>query len=412
MRFTAPVGVQCWLEVTPESDFPIQNLPIAVGDVHDRYCLVSRIGDWIVDLERARSAGLLDPLSEEDLDPISPITIGAFEAVRSALCRLLSDPSQAAATRESGALVPVDESVRLDRPLIGQFVDFYAGIHHASNVGKMFRPDGEPLLPNYRHLPVGYNGRASSVVVSGTPIRRPNGQLKPIDGPPIFAQTRELDFELEMGFYTVAGPAMGRSIPIDETEDFILGFCLVNDWSARDVQRWEYQPLGPFLAKSFATSVSPWIVSPGALEPFRVPGPRQDPEPLPYLRTDRPSHLDIRLEVSLQTSAMTTPQVISQTNACELYWSFSQMLAHQSSNGTPIEAGDLYAGGTISGPEPGSYGSMLELTWRGSRPITMHETGEVRTFLEDGDRVVFHGYAQGDGYRIGFGELTGVVIAQ
>jgi fumarylacetoacetase len=297
--------------------------------------------------------------------------------------------------------VPVD---------IPAFVDFYSGIHHASNVGRMFRPDMPPLLPNYRHLPVAYNGRASSVVASGVPIRRPRGQTKAPDAPmPSFGPTEELDFELELGFFIADGNELGEPIPIEQAERHMLGLVLVNDWSARDVQRWEYMPLGPFLAKSFATSISPWIVSLDALAPFRIAGEPQEPEVLPHLRQDAPGHFDIRLEVSVQTAAMHRPQLVSRSNARFLYWTFAQQLAHLTSNGANTEPGDLCATGTISGPDEGSYGSLLELTWRGQHKLTMEETGEERTFLEDGDTVIFTAFAQGDGYRVGFGELRGTV---
>ena len=288
------------------------------------------------------------------------------------------------------------------------FVDFYSGIHHAENVGRMFRPDMPPLLPNYRHLPVGYNGRASSVVASGTPIRRPKGQVKPADSDsPVFQPTSELDFELELGVFIGEGNDLGDPIDIDQVDRHVLGFVLVNDWSARDVQRWEYQPLGPFLAKSFATSISPWIVSLDALEPFRKPGPAQEPEPLPHLKQSASNHFDIRLEVSLQVGN-NPPQPISRTNAQELYWSYAQQIAHLASNGTNTEPGDLYASGTISGAEPGSFGSLLELTWKGSKPITLGDS--TRTFLEDGDTLTITGYCQGDGYRVGFGEVSGKIL--
>jgi fumarylacetoacetase len=290
------------------------------------------------------------------------------------------------------------------------YVDFYSGIHHARNVGQMFRPQGDPLLPNYRWVPIGYNGRANTVVASGTPIIRPKGQIKAADAEaPEWGPCRELDFELEMGFYVGSGVDMGRRIPTTQAEEHILGLVIVNDWSARDVQRWEYQPLGPFLAKSFATSVSPWIVTLDALEPFRIEGMAQDPEPLPYLRQKGNPHFDVQLEVSIKTGSMKTPQVICRSNMSNLYWSIAQQLAHQTSNGTPVELGDLYATGTISGETPDSFGSLLELTWKGERPLTMAETNERRTFLHDGDTVIMSAYAQGEGYRIGFGEVRGTI---
>jgi fumarylacetoacetase len=314
------------------------------------------------------------------------------------------------ALREA-AIFPVADCEMLVPMEIPQFVDFYAGINHASNVGKMFRPDMQPLLPNYRHLPVGYNGRASSIVPSETPIVRPNGQYMPAgaDGP-VFGPTRELDFELEIGFFVSNGNEMGDPISVHHAENHLVGFVLVNDWSARDVQRWEYQPLGPFLAKSFGTSISPWIVTMDALLPFMIKGMPQDPEPLPHLLCPECHHFDIHLEVAIQSERMAKPQVISRSNSKYLYWSFAQMIAHQTSNGTPVEPGDLYASGTISGEEPGTFGSMLELCWKGTQPMTLTETGEQRTFIEDGDTVIMTGYCQGDGYRIGFGELRNQVI--
>ena len=293
---------------------------------------------------------------------------------------------------------------------IGAFVDFYSGIHHASNVGKMFRPDMPPLLPNYRWLPIGYNGRSSSIVPDGSDIERPRGQIKVGDDDPIYVPTRELDFELEVGFFVGAETEGGETVPVADAESYMMGLVLVNDWSARDVQRFEYQPLGPFLAKSFATSISPWIVTLDALAPFRCEGMTQEPAPLPHLASVGRAHYDIELEVSIQSAKMTQPQVICRSNTKHLYWSFAQQLAHQTSNGTPLEAGDLYASGTISGPEKGMFGSMLELCWRGTEPIALTETGETRTFLEDGDTVIMSGWAQGNGFRVGLGEVRSTVI--
>jgi fumarylacetoacetase len=289
---------------------------------------------------------------------------------------------------------------------VGAFVDFYSSEHHASNVGKMFRPQGDPLLPNWKHLPVGYNGRASTVLPSGIPIVRPCGQSKPPDAEtPVFGPSKALDFELEMGFFLGAESPFWRPIPADEADQFIFGLVLVNDWSARDIQAWEYQPLGPFLSKSFATSISDWVVTLEALEPWACDGPPQDPEPLAYLRTNQKWHYDIQLEVAIQTKRMTRPQTICRSNARHLYWSIAQQLAHQTINGTHVSEGDLYASGTISGPTPESRGCMLELTWRGQDPIVLHETGETRSWIEDGDTVIMRGWCDGTGYRIGFGEL-------
>jgi fumarylacetoacetase len=271
----------------------------------------------------------------------------------------------------------------------------------------MFRPDMPPLLPNYRHLPVAYNGRASTVVSSGTAITRPNGITKPAgEEPPIFGPTQELDFELELGFYVGRSTSLGEVVPISEAESSIAGVVLVNDWSSRDVQRFEYQPLGPFLAKSFATSISPWLVTLDALEPFRIQGPAQEPAVLPHLTIDGPQHYDLKLEVALVVNGV--EHVVCRTTSAELYWSFAQQFAHQSSNGTALESGDLYATGTISGTEPGTFGSLLELTVRGSQPIAVGD--QTRTFLQDGDEVVLRGYGSKDGHFISLGEVRGVVV--
>src|SRR5919109_793691 len=310
---------------------------------------------------------------------------------------------RARAARVVGAGLPPLAGLEPRLPVaIGDYVDFYSSIHHASNLGRIFRPDTEPLLPNWRHLPVGYHGRASSVVVSGTPVRRPRGQLPPAEpgGAPRFGPTDQLDIEVELGFITGPGNALGTSIPAAAAAEHVFGFVLVNDWSARDIQRWEYQPLGPFLGKSFATSISPWIVPLEALEPFRVPAPRQEPEPLPYLRAEGDWGLDVEFEVELDGT------VISRTNARDLYWTFPQMLAHATVNGTNVQPGDLYASGTISGAQPGSHGSMLELTWGGRDPL-LHADGRERAFLHDGDTVVLPGRC---GDHISFGEVRGTIL--
>ena len=289
-------------------------------------------------------------------------------------------------------------------------MDFYSSEQHATNVGSMFRPDA-PLKPNWKHLPVGYNGRASSVVVSGTPIHRPMGQTLPGQATePVFGPSKNLDFELEVGFFCGAENAMGTRVSTAEADDYIFGIVLVNDWSARDIQRWEYEPLGPFLAKTFATTISPWVVTMAALDEFRIAGPEQDPPVFDYLKYDKPWRLNLELEVYLQTSQMSRPQRISRTNFQNMYWNMAQQLAHQTVNGTNVQVGDLYASGTVSGDAPDSYGSMLELAWRGERPLTMEETGEERKFLQDGDTVTMTGYCQAEGYRIGFGEAVGTIV--
>lgn len=393
MSFVVPPDAKSWVEVPPDSHFPIQNLPFCSFDHRGEDGWGTRIGEFIFDIGKIRTDQAWAPFPD-----FQRFRALAFDALL-----------EGAPGHYSQLLYPLEEC-EVTIPMSPEgFVDFYSGINHATNVGKMFRPDQPPLLANYHHLPVGYNGRASSVVVSGTRIKRPSGQQK-IGDDVVFGPTKELDFELEMGFFTSWGNEMGEPIPIAECEEHILGLVLVNDWSARDMQRWEYVPLGPFLAKSFATSISPWIVTLDALEPFRIQGPEQDPPPLPHLRNPGPAHYDIQLEVSLQTQKMTKPQVITRTSTKELYWSFTQQLAHQTSNGTPTQPGDLYASGTISGTEPGTFGSMLELCWKGTQPLLMEETGETRTWLEDGDTVIMTGWCQGDGYRVGFGECRGTIV--
>jgi fumarylacetoacetase len=292
---------------------------------------------------------------------------------------------------------------------VADYVDFYSSLEHATNLGKILRPGGEPLLPNWRYLPIGYHGRAGTVIPSGIPVVRPRGQLKPADALPVYAPTRSLDFELELGFVTGDGPAPPQPIVPARARDYIFGVALLNDWSARDIQAWEYQPLGPFLAKSFATSLSSWIVTLDALEPFRVAGPLQDPPPLAHLATSEAEAYDIALEVTLGSEKMrangTHAQTIARTNFRAMYWSMAQQLAHVSSNGASVRAGDLFGSGTISGSAPESYGSMIELTWRGAHPLGLAD-GSTRAFLEDGDEVVIRGWCEAPGRsRIGFGDV-------
>lgn len=409
--FVISATATSWVDVAEGSHFPIQNLPFGFAAPKGRgETVVVAIGGYALDLTLLLEEGLIDQEEFPMLDTFLELDRDALRALRARVFELLEagngELRDAKKLREK-ALIPM-EKANLQVPIPPTaFVDFYSGIHHAGNVGRMFRPEMEPLLPNYRHLPVGYNGRASSVVASGTPIIRPKGQMKKGDLPE-FGPCEEMDFELEMGFYVGEGNEMGKRITCKAAEDHILGMVIVNDWSARDVQRWEYQPLGPFLSKSFATSVSPWIVTLDALEPFRIEGMAQEPEVLPHLRRQGQQHFDITLEVWLKSAKMTERERICVSNTKHLYWSMAQQLAHQTSNGTPVEFGDLYASGTISGPEEGSFGSMLELTWRGTKPLTLG-SGEMRTFLEDGDEVTLVAYAEGEGYRVGFGECSGVV---
>ena len=411
--FIVPSSARSWVPVDPLSHFSIQNLPFALlAPAGRNVTLATAIGNYAVDLTALREAGILEVPRTSDLDSFADFTKEDLSELRRRIFDIFEESNSRLRDNEilrRGAMEPL-ESARLLMPMKPTaFVDFYSGIHHASNVGKMFRPDMPPLLPNYRHIPVGYNGRASSVVVSGTPIRRPKGQTKgPNDENPSYGPTKELDFELEMGFFVGKPSAMGETVPIGEAPDYILGYVLVNDWSARDVQRWEYVPLGPFLAKSFATSISPWLVMPDALEPFRVKAIEQDPAPLPHLKTKKPLTYDVKLEVQLKSKKMDQPQMISTSNSKYLYWSFDQQIAHQASNGTPLGWGDLYSSGTISGPLEGSFGSLLELTWKGSKPISVG--AEERTFLEDGDTLIMTGYCQGDGFRVGFGCVSGAIL--
>ena len=291
---------------------------------------------------------------------------------------------------------------------VGNYTDFYSSIEHATNVGSMFRGPDNALLPNWRHLPVAYHGRASSIIGSGQQIHRPKGQFQVSDGIPTLGPTQKLDFELEMAFITCENNPLGDCIPANKVEDYIFGFVLFNDWSARDFQTWEYQPLGPFLAKNFASSISPWVVTLDALEPFRVDGPEQDPEVLPYLESYGPKNFDINLEVAIKTQE-SEENVISRTNFKHMYWNVNQQLAHHTINGCNVKVGDMFASGTISGSKPGSYGSMLELAWNGTKPLTLSD-GSNRSFIEDQDTVVMRGFAEKNGVRIGFGEVSTRVL--
>ncbi|MBI3170158.1 MAG: fumarylacetoacetase [Chloroflexi bacterium] len=400
------------LEVHPDSDFPIQNLPYGIfsTQANPNPRVGTRIGDFVVDLSLVDNENLFDKrygfFADSSLNRFMSAGREVWREIRQRLMRLLGE-EQASLKKE--ALIPVSE-VQMHLPVeIGDYTDFYASREHATNVGIMFRGKENALMPNWLHLPVGYHGRASSLVLTGTDVVRPRGQVKPKDAPLEYTASRQLDFELEMGFFVGTGNELGEPISIDDAHEHIFGMVLLNDWSARDIQAWEYQPLGPFLAKNFSTSISPWVVTMDALEPFRVQGPKQDPAPLPYLASDSASGYDIHLEVTLQSAHMDKPQTISRSNMKYLYWSIEQMLAHHTITGCNMRPGDLCGTGTISGPTADSYGSLLELTWRGERPIQLPD-GEERKFLQDGDTLTMKGYCQGDGYRIGFGEVTGKIL--
>jgi fumarylacetoacetase len=408
------------------SDFPIQNLPYGVFRHGESTRIGVAIGDQILDLHACASQGLLAPLAEEiitacaaqPLNSLMALGPASWSALRRHLSALLdADQSTAMQDRIGPLLVPMRDAAMQLPAQIGDYTDFYASIHHAIRVGKLFRPDN-PLLPNYKYVPIGYHGRASSIVVSGSEIRRPCGQTKDPNSEPSFGPARSMDYELEVGIFVGPGNPLGESIPISEAEQHIFGLCLVNDWSARDIQSWEYQPLGPFLAKSFATTISPWLVPLEALAAYRVPAwkrPDGDPAPLPYLSSpssDRDG-IDLNLEVYLQSERMResgeVPMLLSRGNLRHLYWTIAQLLTHHTSNGCNLRPGDLLATGTISGPEQGSEGCLLEKRLTGE-PIHL-PSGEVRTFLEDGDRISFRAYTQRPGLpRIGFGECSGTIL--
>lgn len=388
--------------------FPIENLPFGVFLRNAEPHIGVAFEEQILDLHACVRAGLIDEpsLLAPQLNAFMARGRDTARAVRARVTELLTRGSA------DEHLVLRDGAEMVMPMTIGDYTDFYASVHHATNVGSMFRPDN-PLLPNYKWLPIGYHGRASSIVVSGTAVRRPNGQTR--DGesaPPTFGPSKRLDYEMELGMVIGRGNALGDPIPVGDALDHVFGFCLVNDWSARDIQTWEYQPLGPFLAKNFATSISPWIVTVDALEPFRTHAfarPDGDPQPLPYLRDD--IGFDINVEVWLRTAKMTEPMRLSRGNFRDMYWTVAQLVAHHTSNGCNLSAGDLLASGTISGTTKDSRGSMLELAWRGTEPLQL-PTGETRKFLEDGDEVILRAYCEREGHAtIGFGECRGVVLA-
>lgn len=418
--------MKCWIASAnaPDSDFPIQNLPYGVFRYREQRHIGVAIGNQILDLHVCALKGLFLELSEqiqtacrlEKLNPLMALGAEAWAALRKRVTELLSGGEPRQQVEE--ALVPMRDAEMLLPAQIGDYTDFYASIDHATRVGKLFRPDN-PLLPNYKHIPIGYHGRASSIVVSGSPIRRPCGQTKMPDAEPAFGPSKSLDYELEVGILMGQGNQLGEPIPISEAERHVFGLCLVNDWSARDLQAWEYQPLGPFLAKNFATTISPWVVPLEALAAYRVPlrdRAEGDPEPLDYLKSPHKEcdGIDLTLEVYLESREMretgAPPERISRGNLRELYWSIAQLVTHHSSNGCNLCPGDLLATGTVSGLAEGSEGCLLEMRHR-AHPLGL-STGESRTYLEDGDRVIFHAYAYRPGLpRIGFGECVGTVTA-
>ncbi len=405
-----------WVDIPNDSDFSIYNLPFGIFSVGNGNKKIGiAIGDQIVDVYALAEKGCFDELKVKKAAFVTNylndfINLGkpVTNAVRLKVQDLLSDKNSSL-REHTKVLVPQSEA-QMHLPVrIGDYTDFYSSIEHATNVGKMFRDPENALLPNWKHLPVGYHGRSSSIMVSGQNIVRPKGQVMlPEAKSPVFQLSSSVDFELEMGFIIGKDSQIGASIKTSDAEDYIFGKVLFNDWSARDIQKWEYVPLGPFLGKSFASSISPWIVTLEALEPFKIEGPKQDPEVLPYLTYNGQKNYDIHLEVGIKPK-QGEENIVSRSNFKYMYWNMAQQLAHHTCNGCNMKVGDLLASGTISGKEENSYGSMLELAWGGKKPITL-SNGEKRKFIEDFDTVIMRGYCEKDGIRVGFGEVKAQVL--
>ncbi len=412
--------LKSWVPIPKDSDFPIQNLPFGIFKTKYLTPVAGiAIGNYVVDLVYLHENGFLDGLglppgifNQKFLNDFFGLGRKKIREVRERVSEILrhdNDEFQSnAAAREIG-MVPMEEVQMLMPVKIQNYSDFYSSEEHATNVGSMFRDPKNALLPNWKHIPVGYHGRASSIVISGTSIHRPKGQLKlPDQELPTFGPCRKLDFELEVAFITCGETKLGQSISVANAEDYIAGFVLFNDWSARDIQQWEYVPLGPFLGKNFGSTISPWVVTLDALEPFRVEGPTQEPKVLDYLSYKGKKNFDIILEVLLE-SDKSSAATLCRSNFKYMYWNVSQQLAHHTVNGCNVQVADMYASGTISGPSPGSYGSLLELSWNGQKPLQLQD-GSERTFIEDNDTIIMRGFAERDGVRIGFGECKGKIL--
>ncbi|MEC5157178.1 fumarylacetoacetase [Chryseobacterium sp. MP_3.2] len=402
------------------SDFSIHNIPFGVAVFNQEYiACCTRIGDQVIDLATLYDYGFFDEIEGIDENVFEAYTLNEFielgkpvtTAVRLKIQAILGEDSKLAEDHKTleECFFSIDQ-VKMMMPVhVPNYTDFYSSIEHATNVGKMFRGEENALLPNWKHIPVGYHGRASSIVVSGTDIIRPKGQMKPADlDAPIFGPCKQLDFELEMAFIVNQHTEMGESISTSQAEDAIFGMVLFNDWSARDIQSWEYVPLGPFLGKNFGSSVSPWVVTLEALEPFRTTSPTQEPKVLDYLQFEGNKNFDIHLEVYLQPENG-DQNLISESNYKFMYWNMAQQLAHHTINGCNVEVGDMYASGTISGSNRKSFGSMLELSWRGTNPLTLKK-GEERKFIEDNDTIIMKGFGEKEGIRVGFGEVSGKIL--
>ena len=413
-------SLRSWVDVSPLSDFPIQNLPFGIYKTKNKEPhACSAIGNWVIDLAQLQDLGYLTGINlpshifkKDVLNDFISLGKDVTRKVRSRLSELFSaDNGELRDNKQhhEHILIHPSNTEMLLPVFIGDYTDFYSSIDHATNVGKMFRDPQNALLPNWKHLPVGYHGRASSVRVSGHSFHRPKGQTKPADTElPAYGATKLLDFELETAFIIGKKTEMGESVSTQKADDYIFGMLLFNDWSARDIQTWEYVPLGPFLAKNFASTVSPWIVTLDALEPFRVAGYVQEPKVLPYLEYEGNKNIDIQLEVYIQPEAGDETKVCS-SNYKYMYWTMEQQLAHHTVNGCNINIGDMMASGTISGPEPNEFGSMLELTWRGTKPLKLKD-GSERKFIQDGDSVIIRGWCEKNGVRIGFGECKAKVL--
>ena len=412
-------SLKSWVEVSPNSDFSIQNIPFGIfkrEGADPR--IASAIGNYVIDLSQLQAKGLFgeldlpqDIFNKEVLNDFMALGKEKCRAVRNRISDLLEQGNEEleGSYLKETALIPMDEVEMLMPVRVPNYTDFYSSEQHAFNIGTMFRGPENALMPNWKHIPVGYHGRASSIVVSGTPFHRPKGQTKADDADaPGFGPCRLLDFELEMAFITGKENALGDSVSTAEAEDYIFGFVVLNDWSARDIQKWEYVPLGPFLAKNFASHVSPWVVTMDALEAFTVAGPKQDPQVLPYLKYEGDCHFDVKLQVGIQPEGQ-QETIVCNSNMKYLYWNVKQQLAHHTVNGCNMQIGDMYGSGTISGPDESEYGSMLELAWRGTKPVQMDGGGE-RKFIQDGDVVKMRAHAEKDGVRIGFGEVSAKVL--
>ena len=405
--------LKSWISVPDGSDFPIQNIPFGIASINNKNVAVSRIGNTVINLSKLFELNVFEGIINENLfnrdflNSFLKENKETWRAVRNQISIVFQDERNK--SKLESALSDIEE-VTMQMPVnVGDYTDFYSSRQHAYNVGCMFRDPDNALLPNWLHIPVGYHGRASSIILSGQSIHRPKGQQMPVDAEkPVFGPCKLLDFELEMAFITGEGKPLGQHIDISEAENYIFGMVIFNDWSARDIQKWEYVPLGPFLAKNFASSISPWIVTLDALEPFRCEGENQEPEVLPYLKFSGNKNIDINLEVQIGSDNFEA-HTVSKSNYKYMYWNMNQQLAHHTINGCDIHAGDMMASGTISGNDESAYGSMLELSWKGTKPLAMPD-GSERKFINDGDTVVMKAHCEKDGVRIGFDEVKTKVL--